>query len=233
MQKNSPLYIQVMEIIKEKILTGEYKIGDFIPTETELEEKFQVSKITIRKAIELLEAEGYVMKKSGKGTTVLSNSIFNKLSKADSFSSILKMEGYILRKEIEEVTTVFNEEGSELYQYFGEKCYKIIRIYYLDDRPYIYFEHYIPNKFKLDKDTIDNYTSLYMLLHNNQLYISKFQDEFFIDYPEKGILSKLQLNSEPLLGRKRKSMDNDNNVLELSYAKYNTKVHNYIIKYEI
>ncbi|WP_051986261.1 GntR family transcriptional regulator [Clostridium amazonitimonense] len=233
MQKNSPLYIQIMEIIKEKILTGEYKIGDFIPTEIELEEEFKVSKITIRKAIELLETEGYVMKKSGRGTTVLSNSIFNKLSKAESFSSILKMEGYSLRKEIKEVTTVFNEEDSELYQYFGEKCYKIIRIYYLDDVPYIYFEHYIPYKFKLDKDTIDNDASLYMLLHNNQLYISKFQDEFFIDYPKEDILTRLQLGSEPLLGRKRKSLDSNNNVLELSYAKYNTKVHNYIIKYEI
>ena len=50
-----PLYLNIMEIIKERILTGVYPLHTNIPTETQLEEEFQVSKITIRKAITMLE----------------------------------------------------------------------------------------------------------------------------------------------------------------------------------
>ena len=67
MNYKEPLYITVMNIIKDRIIDGTYEIGQLIPTETEFEEEFKVSKITIRKAIELLEHEGYVLKKSGKG----------------------------------------------------------------------------------------------------------------------------------------------------------------------
>ena len=66
MLRNQPLYIQVVDILKKKILNNEYKIDENIPTERELEQEFGVSKITIRKAIEILESEGYVEKKKWK-----------------------------------------------------------------------------------------------------------------------------------------------------------------------
>ncbi|MGC3648838.1 GntR family transcriptional regulator, partial [Enterococcus faecium] len=69
-----------------------------LPTESELEELFQVSKISVRKAIELLPSDEYVAKKSGRGTTVLSNRPFNRLSKAGSFRHILENSRYHVRK---------------------------------------------------------------------------------------------------------------------------------------
>ena len=71
MDKKVPLYYSIMEIIKDSIINGIYPVGSLLPTETEFENQFNVSKITIRKAIELLEMDGYVSKKSGKGTTVI------------------------------------------------------------------------------------------------------------------------------------------------------------------
>ena len=99
MLRNQPLYIQVVDILKQKILNNEYKIDENIPTERELEQEFGVSKITIRKAIEILESEGYVEKKSGKGTKVISNSLFNKLSKQSLFQVYfyLKVISYLKR----------------------------------------------------------------------------------------------------------------------------------------
>ena len=70
MKAKGPLYIEVAESIKSAILNGVYPVGTQIPTENELEQTFNVSKITVRKAIEILSNEGYVEKKSGKGTTV-------------------------------------------------------------------------------------------------------------------------------------------------------------------
>ncbi len=61
--KKSTIIYTSCRYIKAKILNNEYKIDENIPTERELEQEFGVSKITIRKAIEILESEGYVEKK--------------------------------------------------------------------------------------------------------------------------------------------------------------------------
>ncbi|EUJ21589.1 GntR family transcriptional regulator [Listeria aquatica] len=70
---------------RKKILDGSYPLGENIPSEPELEKLFGVSKMTIRQAVALLAAEGYVDKQRGRGTQVISNQLFNKLSKAKSF----------------------------------------------------------------------------------------------------------------------------------------------------
>lgn len=233
MSKSSTLYITVMEVIKEKIINGTYKIGDFIPTEIELEKEFGVSKITVRKAIELLESEGYVIKRSGKGTTVISNSIFNKLSKGDSFSNILNQEGYSLRKEKTTFSKINLLPQDELFNYFGDKCYKIRRVYYLDGRPYIYFTHFLPEGLSLDKIEDENNFSIYMQLYRSGFNINNFHDEFYIDYPSIDILNELELEEGPTLGRRRLTYDADNKVIEVSLAQYNTRIHKYVINYKV
>lgn len=65
-----PLYLQIQEYLKAKIVNGGYAYGELIPSELELEKMFKVSRITIRQAIADLEKEGYVKRQRGKGTTV-------------------------------------------------------------------------------------------------------------------------------------------------------------------
>ncbi len=69
-----------------------------------MEATFNVSKITVRKAIELLAADEYVEKRSGRGTTVLSNRPYNKLSKGTTFSQLLEKTG----KEYTKKTSAMN-----------------------------------------------------------------------------------------------------------------------------
>ena len=68
-------------IIRDRILHGVYAIHTNIPSEPQLEEEFKVSKITVRNAIKELAQEGYLEKKSGKGTKVIRNTSATKLSK--------------------------------------------------------------------------------------------------------------------------------------------------------
>lgn len=233
MNDKIPLYYSIMEIIKDSIINGIYPIGSLLPTETELEKKFQVSKITIRKAIELLENDGYVTKKSGKGTTVISNSIFNKLSNGQSFSSILNQQGYQVTKENTEFEYITLEPQNELFQYFGRQCLKITRCYYLDGKPYIHFSHYLPNHIDIPEKTNLNDFSLYMYLYQHNISISNFNDDFFVEFPPLTVLEKLKLEEGPVLGRKRISHDTNNQVVEVSYARYNTRIHNYQIQYTV
>lgn len=233
MKKKEPLYLSILEIIKERIIDGVYAIGCLLPTETDFEMEFEVSKITVRKAIELLESEGYVLKQSGKGTTVISNSIFNKLSKGDSFTNILQKEGMNLRKEKTIIETIKLHPQDELYAIFQSKCIRIKRLYYLDGKPYIYYTHYLPGSLKLDKFADDNAFSIYMQLYKNKQIISRFHDEFYIEYPSSEILAQLQVKEGPLLGRKRMTYNVDDEVIEVSYAQYETKLHHYVINYNV
>ncbi|MCL6442365.1 MAG: GntR family transcriptional regulator [Alicyclobacillus sp.] len=64
------LYRQVYNYVKELIISGRYKVGDMIPTEQELMEKFNVSRITTNRALQMLTAEGLVQRRAGVGTFV-------------------------------------------------------------------------------------------------------------------------------------------------------------------
>lgn len=65
-----PLHFQIKEFILEKIKNKEYKEGQFIPTEKEFIELFEVSRITVRKSLNDLEAQGTIKKIRGRGTIV-------------------------------------------------------------------------------------------------------------------------------------------------------------------
>ena len=82
----TPLFEQIKEDISEKIKSGEYIAGHKIPTELELIAEYDVSRITIRRAIEELCKEGILIKKQGKGTFVQEKRIFRKIEHTVSFS---------------------------------------------------------------------------------------------------------------------------------------------------
>lgn len=65
-----PKYQIIIDDIKSKILSGQYKIGEQIPTESALQEMYKVSRQTVRKAILELANEGFVRSEQGSGTYV-------------------------------------------------------------------------------------------------------------------------------------------------------------------
>jgi len=67
---NVPLYSQLKNIIIEKIESGEYPGDSRIPSEQELCEQYDISRPTVRQAINELTSNGYLYKQKGKGTFV-------------------------------------------------------------------------------------------------------------------------------------------------------------------
>ena len=68
--KSTPLYQQIYDELKEAIERGEYTPKERIPSEPELAEKYEVSRITVRRAVEELCTDGYLVKQLGRGTFV-------------------------------------------------------------------------------------------------------------------------------------------------------------------
>ncbi|MBM6615293.1 GntR family transcriptional regulator [Desemzia sp. RIT804] len=234
MKRTKLLYLEIADSIRKKILEGVYPINSMIPTETELEEEYSVSKITIRKAVELLVIDGYLEKRSGKGTKVISNRLFNNLSKARSFSSILESKGHLLKKEILSIEKIEIEEANkELYSLFGSEAFKLTRLYFLDDHPYIYFQHFLPalgNEKQLERLEKQ---SLYKWLASYGKQVTQFEDSFKVVEVSEEEKKILQTEKSHVLKRIRRAIDNENSVIELSFALYDTEKYPYIIDYEV
>lgn len=150
LDKNSqqPLYVQLMRILKYAIQNGTYKAGDQIPTEVELSEEYGISRITVRKTIEELCAQGFLVKRQGKGTFVEAPKIYRKVEKDNnvSFSESCRANG---RKPSSHVISCSMIEAEDWQMEFFQSenrqtLYHIERILSADDLPIIYEHIYFP-----------------------------------------------------------------------------------------
>lgn len=70
-QSRSPLYLQIAEILRQDLDRDVWKTGELLPTISELSAEYSVAKITVRQAVKILEEEGLLESRRGRGTTVL------------------------------------------------------------------------------------------------------------------------------------------------------------------
>lgn len=114
---NKPIYEQVKDQIKNKILLNELKTGELLPSIRSLAKDLRISVITTKNAYEELEKEGYVETIPGKGTYVANKNIElireEQLKKVesliDSAVSIAKISN-ISKKEIQNILDILYEE---------------------------------------------------------------------------------------------------------------------------
>ena len=66
------LYKRVYESLRQAITTGVYAVGDRLPSEADLSKQFEVSAITVKRALDLLRNEGMIVRRPRIGTVVTS-----------------------------------------------------------------------------------------------------------------------------------------------------------------
>lgn len=71
-----PLYYQLQSILTEQITSGVIAEGQQLPVETQLEQQYGVSRITVRQALAAMEKEGLIRRKAGSGTFVKERRVF-------------------------------------------------------------------------------------------------------------------------------------------------------------
>ena len=89
------LYVQIQRDLRTKIETGRWPIGAKIPPEPELQKTYNASRGTVRRAMDELVRQGYVVKEPGRGTFVRSTSpiLQKKLGELASFTRQLSAQG--------------------------------------------------------------------------------------------------------------------------------------------
>ncbi len=131
----TPLYLQLQKVLRDAIDGHVVKADEAIPTERDLAEEFDVSRITVRKAIDGLVSDGLVARRRGAGTFVTRPRVEKSFSKLTSFSQDMISRGRRPYSEWVSKTagTVTPEEALSLGLSPGSLVYRFHRIRYADD----------------------------------------------------------------------------------------------------
>jgi GntR family transcriptional regulator len=132
-----PLYQQVYEILHHNIRVRVWEPGDLIPPESELSERYQVSSITIRQALNILENEGLIYRKRGRGTFVAQPTLEQSLSRIISFTEDMQRRGWTAGTRVLSLGLVpADDEIAELLQVTpGEELARVERLRLANEEP--------------------------------------------------------------------------------------------------
>lgn len=140
------IYRQLKDILVEEIESGKWAPKSRISSENELCEKYDVSRVTVRKAMELLASEGYVYTVKGKGTYVKGKSIEQPLTHFYSFREDLRKRGVKIFSKMYsfEALPADGTLAQELEISEGDGVFRIERVFYADELAYAREISYIP-----------------------------------------------------------------------------------------
>ncbi|EGW36546.1 GntR family transcriptional regulator [Desulfosporosinus sp. OT] len=88
-----PIYYQLFKLIEDQIRRGELKPGESLPTEHEISSRFEISRMTVRRAISELVLAGMVYAQQGKGTFVATPKLDNIVFELNDFNQEIKQRG--------------------------------------------------------------------------------------------------------------------------------------------
>ena len=138
-ESSSPLYHQLMQRISADIERGAYPTGSKIPAEHELEELYQVSRVTVRRTLAELTSEGLLERKQGKGTFVSVPGGQTQLKSLHSFHDSCRMNGVRPSTDVIHIreTGADGSDAEELNLSAGGRVLEILRVRRADDVPVV------------------------------------------------------------------------------------------------
>lgn len=89
-----PLYVQIAESLLDRIESGELRPGDRLPAERELSQMLEVNRMTVRRALQVLELQGLLMRRQGDGTYVTAPKIERQAGNLVPFTKGMQRRGY-------------------------------------------------------------------------------------------------------------------------------------------
>lgn len=144
-----PLYLQVIDKIKEDIENGLYEAGERLPSEFQLSKQLGVSRATLREALRMLEDENVVIRRHGVGTFINSKPLFS-----SGIEELFSVTDMIKRGKKQPGTnflssSVDHAEEEDRFRFHNENLEKVLtieRVRTADEEPVVYCLDKIPQQ---------------------------------------------------------------------------------------
>lgn len=153
----TPFYIQLREIIRYKIESGEYAPCTMIPSENEMADEYAVTRQTVRNAVDTLINEGLLRRVAGKGVFVLGRGIDRDLEVLQGFTKTMLERNMVPSVKVLKKST--RTAGAKYAMMFGiapeDEIFYVKRMCYGNNEPVSLEEIYVPKNLVPKIDGID------------------------------------------------------------------------------
>jgi DNA-binding GntR family transcriptional regulator len=211
-----PLYYQLKEYLLKDIKEN-YKPGEMLPSEGEIERQYKVSRITVRKAIEELSRDGIVLKQQGRGTFVQEQKISYDANIIGSLTQRLEKQDHKLQTKSIEYNIITDEHHvKDILGCDAMLCIKRYRT--LDDKPFALMLNYIDISKVPGLQENFNIESLYSF-YSQEYGIDFYYAEETVEATSATAAQAQKLNiaqDTPLLSLQRLSYDKEHAATEFS-----------------
>ena len=234
---SKPLHIQAEEILRRLIEEEEYKNGKMLPSEVELSKQLNISRNTLRQAINKLVFEGLLIRKKGFGTKVVKKGIISGSKNWLSFSQEMKLLGIEIRnfelhislkRPDEAINSFFNLAPKN-----NERCVVMERVRGKKEYPFVYFISYFNPAIPLTGE--EDYTRpLYEMLEKEyNIIVKTSKEEITARLAGEAIAEKLEIDpNDPILIRRRFVYDINDIPIEYNVGYYRADSFTYTIEAE-
>ncbi|MDD4370050.1 MAG: GntR family transcriptional regulator [Anaerostipes sp.] len=224
LEQSTPLYLQIKEIVRHRIETRIYKVGEIIPTELQFQDEFHVSRITIRRAMEELEREGYIERSRGRGSVVLNHNRIQEKKTVNSLTHEMKRRGKVLgSREVKvSIEKADLEVSSGLEILYEDYVLKVERVRVIEEQPFAYAQSCfnLERELPVDKDIYED--SIYETIKKvkaiscEDTWFPK-EDVISVEKAKEEIAAKLKIQEGmALLKRCSQIIDKESRVMEYS-----------------
>lgn len=230
-----PLYDQVYQALMQQIIDGSYQIHQQLPSEKELSELFNVSRITIRQALNQLQLEHLVYKIQGKGTFVSAPKTFQNISQLQGFAEAMSNMGHEVFNVVKEFRFIpaTPQIASKLKLSVNSTVVEIKRIRFLNRKPVSFELTYLPEAIGIALQEINLSTRDVFLAIEEDLSISLGHADLNIDASladdELSELLQVDINA-PLLRVERLTHDDAGHPIDFEYLYFSGETFQYRLR---
>lgn len=218
--------------ILDKILSGDYQVDSLIPKETDLAEKYDVSRPTVRQAIKSLVADGYLERKQRVGTRVIRRKIKQEFTQTVlSFNEEMKKKGLIPETKVISFSKITppSEVKQALKLDENDMVYSLVRLRFGDHNPVVIVTTYLPTKYLPNLMDYDfGKISLYDVLEEAGYRVSAISRDLEITWADELTSELLNITvNTPLFYFKSIGKTPEDIPIEYSFARYRSDINTF------
>lgn len=218
-----PAYIRIHDAVKKQIDDGFWEIGQRLPSERDLADDYEVSRMTLRQAITLLVEEGILERRVGSGTYVASHRVQEKMRGTTSFTEIVRSQGktpssqvvFYQRKPANET------EIQQLQLKPSDYVVRMERVRYADNVPLVFEVASIPEKLIREFKREDITEHFFQTLTDNGYEIGKSQQTIYAKNASERVANYLKVpKNHAVLALTQVSYFTDGRPFEYVHSQY-------------